>query len=53
MKAKYNIGILSLLLLAAMPVKARYAEDLFPDNDGRRKQAKPHPGTILKYKLQL
>ena len=48
MKANYYIGILSVLLLAAMPVKARYAEDVYPDKYGRRKQAIPRSWTILK-----
>ena len=33
MKAKYYIGILSALLLAGMPVKAQYADDVYLDND--------------------
>ena len=47
-ESKYYIGILSVLLLAAMPVKARSAEDGYPGNDGRRKKAIPHPRIILK-----
>jgi len=47
-ESKYYIGILSVLLLAAMPVKVRYAEDVYPDNDGRWKQAIPHSRIILK-----
>jgi len=47
-EGKYCIGILSVLLLAAMPVKARSAEDVYPGNDGRRKKAIPHPRIILK-----
>jgi hypothetical protein len=33
MKAKYYIGILSALLLAGMPVKAQYADDVYLNND--------------------
>ena len=47
-ESKYYIGILSVLLLAAMFVKARYAEDVYPGNDGRRKLAIPHSKIILK-----
>jgi len=36
MKAKYYLGILSALLLAGMPVKAQYSDNVYPGNDGAR-----------------
>ena len=36
MKTKYYIGILSILLLAVFPVKARYADNGYYNNDDAR-----------------